>query len=53
MMAIWQNDGTDWRLLASTRFPYEQTLYGLVKGAPRIRPLAGDPVRLFFGRSVR
>lgn len=31
MTAIWQNDGTGWRLLAPTGFPYEQTLHDLAQ----------------------
>jgi len=41
MTAIWQNDGTGWRLLAPTGFPDEQTLHSLVEEAPQILPLAG------------
>ena len=53
MTAIRQNGGTGWRLLASTRFPHEQTLYDLVEETPRILPLAGDPNHLFFSRPGR
>ncbi len=42
MTAIWQNDGTGWRLLAPTGFPDEQMLHDLVEETPRILPLAGE-----------
>jgi len=53
MTAIWQDDGTEWRLLALTGFPDEQTLHDLVEETPRILPLAGDPVHLCFRRLGR
>jgi hypothetical protein len=42
MTAIWRDDGTGCRLLASTGFQNEQTVYDLVEETPRILPLAGD-----------
>jgi len=52
MTAIWQNDGTGWRLLAPTGFPDEQTLHDLVEETPRILPLAGDPRLVVVGKEV-
>jgi hypothetical protein len=36
MTAIWQNDGTGWRLSAPIGFPEGQTLHDLVEEAPQI-----------------
>jgi hypothetical protein len=52
MTAIWHNDGTDWRLLAPTGFPDEQTLHDLVEETPQILPLAGDPKLVVVGKEV-
>lgn len=52
MTAIWQNDGSGWRLLAPTGFPDEQTLHDLVEETPRILPLAGDPRLVVVGKEV-
>jgi hypothetical protein len=52
MTAIWQNDGTGWRLLAPTGFPDERTLHDLVEETPRILPLAGDPRLVVLGKEV-
>ena len=52
MTAIWQNDGTGWRLLAPTGFPDEQTLHDLVEETPQILPLAGDPRLVMIGKAV-
>ncbi len=52
MTAIWQNDGTGWRLLAPTGFPDEQTLHDLVEETPQILPLAGDPRLVVVGKEV-
>ena len=52
MTAIWQNDGTGWRLLSPTGFPDEQTLHNLVEETPRILPLAGDPRLVVVGKEV-
>ncbi len=52
MTAIWQNDGTGWRLLAPTGFPDEQTLHDLVEETPQILPLAGDPRLVMIGKEV-
>lgn len=52
MTAIWQNDGTAWRLLAPTGFPDEQTLHNLVEETPQILPLAGAPRLAVVGREV-
>src|SRR5215216_7741637 len=53
MAAIWQSDGTGWRLLAPTGFPDEQTLHDLVEETPQILPLAGDPRLVVIGKEVR
>src|SRR5918997_823028 len=52
MTAIWQDDGTGWRLLAPTGFPDEQTLHDLVEETPQILPLAGDPKLVMIGKEV-
>jgi hypothetical protein len=52
MTAIWQDDGTGWRLLAPTGFPDEQTLHDLVEETPQILPLAGDPRLVIVGKEV-
>ena len=52
MTAIWQDDGTGWRLLAPTGFPDEQTLHDLVEETPQILPLAGDPRLVVVGKEV-
>ena len=52
MTAIWQNDGTGWRLLAPTGFPDEQTLHDLVEETPQILPLAGNPRLVVVGKEV-
>lgn len=52
MTAIWQNDGTGWRLLAPTGFPDEQTLHDLVEETPQILPLAGNPRLVVVGEEV-
>ena len=52
MTAIWQNDGTGWRLLAPTGFPDERTLHDLVEETPQILPLAGDPRLVMIGKEV-
>ena len=52
MTAIWQNDGTGWRLLAPTGFPDEQMLHDLVEETPRILPLAGNPRLVVVGKEV-
>lgn len=41
MTAIWQNDGTAWRLLSPAGFPDEAALQSLVEQAPRLLPLGG------------
>lgn len=43
MTAIWQSDGSDWRLLAPSGFPDEATLHQMVEQAPHMLPLAGSP----------
>lgn len=53
MTAIWQNDGTDWHLLAPTGFPNEATLHTLVEDAPHLLPLAGTPRLIVLGREVQ
>jgi hypothetical protein len=52
MTAIWQNDGTGWRLSAPVGFPDEQTLHDLVEETPQILPLAGDPTLVVVGKEV-
>lgn len=52
MTAIWQDDGTGWRLLAPTGFPDEQTLHDLVEETPQILPLAGNPSLVVVGKEV-
>ena len=52
MTAIWQNDGSGWRLLAPTGFPYEATLHSLVEQTPQILPVAGDPQLIVVGQEV-
>lgn len=52
MTAIWQNDGTGWRLSAPVGFPDEQTLHDLVEEAPQILPLAGNPRLVVVGKEV-
>jgi hypothetical protein len=52
MTAIWQNDGTGWRLSAPVGFPDEQTLHDLVEETPQILPLAGDPKLVVVGKEV-
>src|SRR5215211_692488 len=52
MTAIWQNDGTAWRLLSPAGFPDEAALHGLVEQAPHILPLAGVPQMVVVGREV-
>lgn len=52
MTAIWQNDGTGWRLMAPSGFPDEAALHGLVEQAPHILPLAGGPRLVVLGREV-
>lgn len=52
MRAIWQNDGTGWRLLAPTGFPDEAALHALVEETPQILPLSGDPRLVVVGKEV-
>lgn len=52
MTAIWQNDGTGWRLLAPAGFPEDHTLHDLVEETPRILPLSGDPRIVVVGKEV-
>ncbi len=52
MTAIWQNDGTGWRLLVPTGFPDERTLHDLVAQTPQILPLTGDPRLVVVGKEV-
>ena len=52
MTAIWQNDGSAWRLLSPAGFPDEAALHGLVEQAPHILPLAGVPQLVVVGREV-
>lgn len=53
MTAIWQNDGTQWKLLAPSSYPNEATLHGLVEEAPQLLPLAGSPRIAIVGREVQ
>jgi hypothetical protein len=50
MTAIWRDDGTGCRLLASTGFQNEQTLHDLVRQTPQILPLAGDLKLVVVGK---
>jgi hypothetical protein len=52
MTAIWENDGTGWRLMAPSGFPDEAALHALVEQAPNILPLAGGPRLVVLGREV-
>lgn len=52
MTAIWENDGTGWRLMAPSGFPDEASLHALVEQAPHILPLAGGPRLVILGREV-
>jgi hypothetical protein len=52
MTAIWQNDGTGWRLSAPVGFPDEQTLHDLVEEMPQILPSAGNPRLVVVGKEV-
>jgi hypothetical protein len=51
-MPIWTNDGSEWKLLATTGFPDEQALHSLVEKAPQVLPLAGSPQLVILGREV-
>jgi hypothetical protein len=53
MTAIWQNDGSNWRLLAPAGFPNEAKLHDLVEEAPHLLPLAGTPRLIVLGREVQ
>src|SRR5690348_10877623 len=53
MTAIWQNDGSKWRLLTSTGLPDEASLHTLVEQEPQILPLAGAPNLVVVEREVR
>jgi hypothetical protein len=53
MTALWHNDGSGWRALASAGFPDEQALHTLVEGAPQLLPLSGAPRLVVVGREVR
>ncbi len=53
MTAIWQNDGTNWRLLAPAGFANEAKLHDLVEQAPHMLPLAGIPRLIILGREVQ
>lgn len=52
MTAIWQHDGTGWRLIYPAGFPAEATLHDLVDQAPQILPLSGSPKLIVLGREV-
>jgi hypothetical protein len=52
MTAIWQNDGSGWKLLSPTGFPKEAALHRLVSEAPQLLPLAGSPQLVVLGREV-
>ncbi len=53
MTALWHNDGSGWRALASAGFPDEAALHTLVEGAPQLLPLSGSPRLVVVGREVR
>src|SRR3954452_15187900 len=52
MTAIWQDDGSKWRLLSPSGFPDEAALHRLVEDAPHTLPLAGNPNLVMLGREV-
>ena len=52
MSAIWERDGSGWRLLSPSGFPDEATLHSLVEQAPHMLPLAGSPKLTVVGREV-
>ena len=43
MTAIWRNDGSGWKVIATRRFPDEAALHTLVEEAPELLPLSGEP----------
>lgn len=53
MTALWQNDGTGWRLMAPVGFSAEQALHNLIAEAPHLLPLAGSPQLVVVGREVQ
>jgi len=50
MTAIWNDDGSGWKLLAATGFPDEAALHTLVEQAPHVLPLSGGPRLVVIGR---
>jgi hypothetical protein len=50
--AIWQNDGSGWRLLTPTGFPDETALHALVVETPQILPLSGAPRLVVASKEV-
>jgi hypothetical protein len=53
MTAIWNNDGSGWRLLVPSGFIDEAALHTLVEDAPHLLPLAGSPSLAVIGREVQ
>ena len=53
MTAIWQNDGSGWRILTPKGSPDEAALHTLVDEAPQLLPLSGTPGLAIIGREVR
>lgn len=53
MTAIWQHDGTEWQLAATTGFDDEKALQALVDEAPQMLPLSGSPDLVVIGREVQ
>jgi alkylated DNA nucleotide flippase Atl1 len=50
--ALWQHDGTEWKLTAPEGFPDEAALHRLVEDAPQVLPLSGSPTLVVVGREV-
>lgn len=53
MTAIWQNDGTKWKLLSPAEFADEAKLHTLIEEGPQLLPLAGSPTVVIVGREVQ
>ena len=52
MTAIWQNDGSTWRVLEPARYENEEELHDRVEEAPQLLPLSGSPRLTVVGREV-
>jgi len=53
MTAIWNSDGSGWKLLSPSKFPDEDTLHTLVEESPQLLPLSGSPQLVIVGREVQ